>query len=262
MSKDSLSNKSDLIESSSIFYRCIKSTILILGTITVFFIGQVIGILLLITALRVLGFSGVLLEDLVGSNNTIKFLAVLLIESVTISILYLIYQYRKQDFFKEIGLSTLPKLSDAYNAVTTYGIYFLSYLFIALLISEFVPAINVDQAQQLGIESPEGFGFLIVFFTLVALPAIAEEIIFRGVLFKKLTKLIDVKVAVLLTSIVFGVAHLEFLNDGPLNLIAGIDTLIFSFFLCWLALRTKSLWAPIILHAIKNTIAFVVLFVI
>ena len=48
---------------------------------------------------------------------------------------------------------------------------------------------------------------------------------------------------------------------GPLW-IGFIDTFILSLVLCYLRVKTGSLWAGITLHALKNGIAFVALFVI
>jgi membrane protease YdiL (CAAX protease family) len=60
---------------------------------------------------------------------------------------------------------------------------------------------------------------------------------------------------------VFGLPHLAQGGDaGPLW-IAFIDTFILSMVLVWLREQTGNLWAGIVLHAIKNGIAFVSLFI-
>jgi membrane protease YdiL (CAAX protease family) len=60
-------------------------------------------------------------------------------------------------------------------------------------------------------------------------------------------------VSAILTSLAFAVVHMQ------VNV--GIDVFVLSLFLCYLRERTGSLWAPIILHGIKNGLAFLLLFV-
>jgi membrane protease YdiL (CAAX protease family) len=59
----------------------------------------------------------------------------------------------------------------------------------------------------------------------------------------------------------FAVAHLQFGSGAPLLWIAAIDTFVLSLFLIYLKDKTDSLWAPILLHMLKNFIAFMALFV-
>jgi membrane protease YdiL (CAAX protease family) len=67
--------------------------------------------------------------------------------------------------------------------------------------------------------------------------------------------------AALLTSAIFAAAHLpEGGSGGPLY-IAAIDTFILSLVLIYLRIKTGNLWASITLHALKNGVAFVALFV-
>ncbi len=67
--------------------------------------------------------------------------------------------------------------------------------------------------------------------------------------------------AAFVQALFFGAAHLEIIGDNPLNWIAAIDTFVLSIFLIGILHRTKSLWSAILLHAIKNTVAFVFLFI-
>jgi membrane protease YdiL (CAAX protease family) len=116
--------------------------------------------------------------------------------------------------------------------------------------------------QQLGFDAPVGWELIFVFITLVVLPSLVEEIVFRGILFRGLKKYIGVVSALIGSSLIFGMAHLEFFSGGSLNYIAALDTTILAVVLTALYIRAGSLWPAILLHAIKNSIAFVVLFVI
>jgi membrane protease YdiL (CAAX protease family) len=56
------------------------------------------------------------------------------------------------------------------------------------------------------------------------------------------------------TSAIFGFAH------GQWNV--GVDTFALSLALCYLAYKTNSLWPSVLLHSLKNLIAFILVFVI
>ncbi len=237
-----------------------KSFFLVFGTILLFFIGQLIGIYILIGVLSLFGLSTNEVSDLLKDNPFVQFLAILLIEVITLGILWMAHRFRNQSFLKNVGLNKKPKLSSFGYALIAYGLYFLTFLVTVVIVNNFVPSINIDQSQQLGFDSAQGPQLIFVFLALVVLPPIAEEIIFRGFLFRRLSSLITIYPAAIITSTIFALAHTEFLGDNPLNWIAAIDTFILSFFLIYLLKKTDSLWASIFLHGIKNCTAFIVLF--
>ncbi len=101
----------------------------------------------------------------------------------------------------------------------------------------------------------------LTFISLVILPPLAEEIMVRGFLYSTLKKAMRPIGAVILTSALFAAAHLpEGGAAGPLY-IAALDTFILSLVLIYLREKTGGLWASITLHASKNGIAFLLLFV-
>jgi membrane protease YdiL (CAAX protease family) len=131
------------------------------------------------------------------------------------------------------------------------------------LISHFFPGLDINQHQQIGFNNVRGTVELVLTFaSLVILPPLAEEIIMRGFLYTSLRKAMPFAWAAVATSALFATAHLpEGGSAGPLY-IAAIDTFVLGMVLSFLREKTGSLWAGITLHALKNGIAFVVLFVI
>jgi membrane protease YdiL (CAAX protease family) len=212
--------------------------------------------------MSIFGYDSDQIQSLLTDNAALQFLTILLIEIVTLGIFWQLHRYNKISFIKSVGLAIKPKLSSLGWAVVAYGAYFLVLIISVGLISWLIPAIDVDQSQQIGFEGASGTNLIYVFLTLVVLPPIAEEIIFRGFLFQRLEKLIKIYPAAIVTSVIFALAHTEFLGDNPLNWIAAIDTFVLSFFLVFLLVKTKSLWASIFLHGLKNCFAFVLLFII
>lgn len=158
-----------------------------------------------------------------------------------------------------IGL-VKPAARDAGYALIGYGVYFVCYIVIILIASSMSSLIDVDQPQQIGFESAAGSSLILVFLSLAVLPPIAEEIMFRGFLFTSLRGKFRLRYTIILTSLLFGIAHLQFGSGAPLLWVAAIDTFILSCVLCYLRAKTGSLWASIILHALKNSVAFIALF--
>jgi len=257
MSKDSSSKpvKTDFLTSFS------KSFLLIFGTVLLFLAGQLIGVMLIYFAFGLAGYSNEQIRQLATDNIYFQFLGILAIELVTVGALYVVHRLRRWPFRKSVGLIGRPTVKTLGYVAAAYGLYFIALIILIGLAGYFIPVLDVDQAQQLGFDSPTGVQLLFVFASLVILPSVAEEIIFRGFLFQRLSRYINIKVAALIVSLIFGAAHLEFLGDNPLNWVAAIDTFVFSIFLIILLVKTKSLWASILLHAVKNSIAFVFLFI-
>lgn len=155
-----------------------------------------------------------------------------------------------------IGLKSLsPRWYDPFLAPPAYVVYFVLAIVMSGLVRVFLPHINMNEAQDFGIRSPHDLlSYGLVFLMLVVIPPLCEELLFRGFLLGTLLKGFPTVVAVLATSLLFGVAH------GQANVF--FDTFALSLVLCWLRLKTKSIWAGIFLHGLKNLIAFILLYVI
>lgn len=153
-----------------------------------------------------------------------------------------------------------PAARDIAYALSGYGVYFLSYLAIVIVATKLSSALDVNQPQEIGFDTAAGNQLYFVFASLVILPPIAEEIMFRGFLFTSLRQKYRFGIAVLFTSLLFGIAHLQFGSGAPLLWVAALDTFTLSVVLCYLREKSGSLWPSIMLHAIKNGVAFFALF--
>lgn len=154
-----------------------------------------------------------------------------------------------------------PKFRDVGWAFIAYGLYFLAYLLVIVAVSQVLPAIDLKQEQQIGFENAyEPAELAMTFLILVVIVPVAEEIMFRGFLFSSLRAKYGFWAAAIVTGVLFGAAHLQFGSNAPLLWVAAIDTFILSCFLCYLRENLASIWAPIGLHAIKNGVAFMILF--
>lgn len=140
--------------------------------------------------------------------------------------------------------------------------YYVLYLLTVDVVSHFVKGLNVDQSQQIGFNNAHGpLELTLTALSLVVLPPIAEEILVRGLLYSSLKKLWSLPGALIITSLLFAAAHLpEGGAAGPLY-IAALDTFVLSLVLIYLREKTGGLYASMTLHAVKNGVAFVALFV-
>lgn len=111
---------------------------------------------------------------------------------------------------------------------------------------------KVDQPQELGLNTSGATNLAFAFIVLVILAPLFEELLFRGVLFHGLRSRLPLLLSVLVSSIIFAGAH------GQLNV--AIDTFALGIILCLLTARTKSLLPAVLLHALKNLLAFGVLY--
>ena len=128
----------------------------------------------------------------------------------------------------------------------------LSGIFTAIVAS-FVGGFDTAEPQNIGFENMiQPYQYVIAFLTLVVAAPVFEELIFRGVMYGQLRK-INPWLAMIVVSALFGAAH------GQWNV--GITTFAMSLVMCFIREKfTGTIWAAIILHMLKNAIAFYLLF--
>lgn len=189
-----------------------------------------------------------------------QFFYILLAEALTmLALLFMLRFFRWS--WRTIGLFK-PKAKHILLGIAAVIPYFAVYLLIVSIVTHFYPSLNVDQKQEIGFEATKGpLELALVFISLVVLPPLVEEIMMRGFLYTGLRKMFGRIISALLVSALFGIAHLaEGGAAGPLW-IGALDTFALSLVLVSLRELTGNLWAGITLHAVKNGIAFVSLFI-
>ncbi|MDB5176910.1 MAG: rane protein of unknown function [Candidatus Saccharibacteria bacterium] len=153
-----------------------------------------------------------------------------------------------------LGINRLPSWTDIGLAPLVFIGYTFAVTTVLALITAWVPSFPADQIQDVGFKA---FGTrsdnILAFMTLVVLAPLAEEILFRGYLYGKLKGHVPAIAAAIATSLLFGLAH------GQWNV--GIDVFVLSLALCGLRSLTGSIWSGILVHMIKNGIAYYFLFI-
>jgi len=93
----------------------------------------------------------------------------------------------------------------------------------------------------------QGVSFPVLVVALALGPAIGEEIIFRGVIGRRLIAALGTVQGVALTSVLFALAH----GSVP----HALATLPVAVLLHWLYLQTGTVWIPVMVHGCNNLLA-------
>lgn len=154
---------------------------------------------------------------------------------------------------EKLGLKDLPTFTDIGIGI----IGFIATIIVSgiiLWVCGELHLIDTGQAQYTGFNNLYNPADRIVaFLALVVFAPVAEEIIFRGWLYGKLKKHVNVTISIILTAIIFAVLH------GQWNV--GIVVGIMSVIMCVERELTGTIYAGIITHMLKNGIAFWIRFV-
>ena len=214
--------------------------IILLGATSVFFITQIIS-----------GFVVLPYKNFINNDNLLSAVYVSISGLVLLMILTTI---KKIVGFKwsSVGWSK-PNKKALIRVVPALFLYIFISMVLTSLATKLIPSFNVQQAQEVGFDQlKKPMELFLAFIALSLITPVIEETIFRGILFKGLRRRLPFWVSAVVTSIVFAVAHMQW------NV--AIDTFALSLILCYLVENSGSIIPSIFLHALKNSLAFVFLF--
>ncbi|MBE6148451.1 MAG: CPBP family intramembrane metalloprotease [Firmicutes bacterium] len=184
--------------------------------------------------------------SLVFINKSVYFLSAIMPITIVL-VIFIAGLIIKLDFKKSFKFNKFHFSKFFHSFMLYVGIYILANLVINI-IGRLFPSIVTDYSL---IESFLNFDNLVLAILVTALlPAIAEEILFRGVIFNSFNKKYGAMVAILVSALIFGVYHMNWLQ--------GLFAFILGLSLAYVYLKSGSLFVPIILHFINNLIAVLV----
>lgn len=128
------------------------------------------------------------------------------------------------------------------------------YLTFVVLSGLWVEALGIDSEDQLPDElgvDESVINLVLVLFLVTVMAPVAEELLFRGYVYRALRNGTGMWVAALLSGVIFGGIHL---GSSPVGFI--VPLCILGVGLALLYQWTGSLYAPVALHAFNNSIAF------
>jgi membrane protease YdiL (CAAX protease family) len=199
--------------------------------IVVFFGAQLISELLLSYYRYPRHWSTQQVINWLSNSITAQFLFILIAESLVVAgVCFFVSRYKNG--LKVIGLRR-PRWSDPLYGLIAVPVYLVLYFIAVAVVSHFVPSLNVNEKQQLGFNNVSGVGEMtLTFISLVVLPPIAEEILFRGLIYSSLKKNLPIAVALTGSSLLVAFSHYT----------ASIFSFIFGCILIFLCEVTGRLW--------------------
>lgn len=165
-----------------------------------------------------------------------------------------------KDLKKKLSLNNPNKKMTILMCLIFIFIYFLR-LFIGCIvegeIGEFVEIFNLHSLKV--------FISIILFSFLNIMPFIGEEYGWRAYLAPRLKEIYGVKKSILMTGFIWGIWHLPlnlfYYSDGVLTsqiysiLVQLVFCTFLGIFLTYAYNRTKSIWAPVMIHYLNNNLA-------
>ena len=121
------------------------------------------------------------------------------------------------------------------------------YMFLNVLLDKFFGVIVIPPSDFELYFPQTGFGVFWYFLSLVIIPPLAEEFVCRYVMLNALKKYGNT-FAIIVSSVFFGFMHAR--------VSAFIYATAVGAFLAYIAIKTKSIWFPIIMHAVVNGVSF------
>lgn len=190
-----------------------------------------------------------------GMTNVVNEVArnlnyILLISSiVTVLIFLLIYKIRKRKLAEEILLKKTKLMNIAIAVLIGTSVWLFNSGVLALLQ---LNGLLMEQFQGMNeILNPlTEANLFIMILTIGIVAPFAEEFLFRGVIYRTLSKNISIPVTIIIQGVLFGIYH------G--NLIQGVYASLLGIIFGFITYRTQSLWPAIIAHMINNTIAVII----
>lgn len=198
------------------------------------------------------------IDDWFTHAASAQFAYVLITETIVMASLYQLLRFLKETWHS-IGVRQ-PKLRDILYTVGGFFAYYVIYIAIATVMSQVIN-LNFEQRQEIGFSTDStGGNMLFAFAALVVLPPLVEEILFRGFLYTRFKKVLSLGWAAVAVSLLFAAAHLQLGSGNALLWVAALDTFVLSMVLVYIREKTGTIWAGVGVHALKNLVAFLILF--
>jgi membrane protease YdiL (CAAX protease family) len=135
------------------------------------------------------------------------------------------------------------------------GLAWLGYFIVQLGLQAIISPEQKDVTDELGTNEDSVLSIAATALLVVPGAAIAEEMLFRGVIFSGLRRSMSLWPAAAISSVVWALLHLVSGNIAVAAVLA-----VFGLTLAWAYERSGSLWTPICAHAFNNTLAVLALF--
>lgn len=184
--------------------------------------------------------------NLIDNDNLLSLI------STVLFIIILLYKFRVnknklllmiKDYIKKINIKELGGVV-ATQLCLSMGI---SLLLIGIVYFTFPNMLN-NLLSESSVSEVSTYGglFISMLITVVGAP-IMEELFFRAIIFKRISRKFNIYIGIVISSLVFGLLHIE---------LAIIGAFIFGIACCILYIKYKNILIPMTVHFLNNLIAF------
>jgi hypothetical protein len=224
-------------------------------TFVVFIISQLVAVFLVGIALTLMH-PHANISDTLNNSAGAQLSYILIAEGLAVTLVLRTIRTRGLSL-KAIGLGRKPRWNDALKAIIGFLAFYALLVAVTAVVTFFIPSVNTNQTQDVGFNNLGGsLDHILAFLALVILPPLSEEPLMRGYLYSGLRSRWAFYPAMLLTSLLFGLAHLSTGSGSAALWIAGIDTFVLSIVLVYLREKTGALYACMLVHCLNNLVAF------
>lgn len=200
-------------------------------------LNSIHGIIAIVLAVLSLLFGGVILIPIFGNNGAF-------LGGVLIALIALIFTLFTKTKLSEVFPTELPPVKKFFGSVLMYaGVTFISSGISVIVGRYFDANVRSDAIDSLILKMHPALAILLI----AVVPAVCEEFFCRGFLVKCFSGIKKEWAVITIVAVVFGAMHLDAYTFVPTALSGAV--------LCFIALRTKSLIIPMILHFGNNALA-------
>jgi uncharacterized protein len=174
--------------------------------------------------------------------------SVVLSSALYIGIIAFYYHRRRHSVRPPYRFDRISGFQISLGMAMGIGSVFLSQMILS--VSEAIGVLKLEDLESYGqlISSMLGQSpTWLILLTIGIVAPIAEELLFRGLIFHMFNRHMNVKIALIIQALLFGAFHL--------NLVQGLYASVLGVVLGFAYLLTGSLWIPILMHIVNNSVA-------
>lgn len=193
----------------------------------------------------------------ISSLMELSLVASLLLYAVNVIALigsvYALGVLRRKVTWAELGVRPAPRLW--LLAAVVSALFFIPVrVVIGLGVQQLLrlPMDNLEARADILASDRSWVGFISTLLMAGAVIPFAEELFFRGVLYGWLRRRYGMWIGIAVSALVFAIAHAD--------IAIGVSNLILGLVLAWVYERSQSLWVPVTLHAVNNSLAVALLY--
>lgn len=188
-----------------------------------------------------------------------EYLSLLILLEQTIRIIPVILltlMKKKNSFFQSLGFKKISLkelvLYPVMALIISWGILFLLQVLMKVAGVDAIPGLSGTQENLFTLFGNTSWSVYIIFFSAAFIAPVLEEITYRGFFQQIVMKYCSPAASILITALVFSLAHNELQVALPLFILGVILSTLYT--------KTGSILPGIVFHMLNNTISLLVLF--